>query len=289
MRRRRFRSSLPGNRPRGPAVPRCLFVVLCLGLAVAGYASEPADLLDSAAIFGQETTAEIRARLTIDEQGRRKERSILILVEQQVPGASDASGASGSSGGERKIFAQIVDPPFLDRMRFLSVTDARGNQARWTASSTGVRRIADSGANEELFGSDFTVQDFTGIDIQSYELREAARRRLDGREMRVLVATGGGRRAAYPGRVYWIDAETELVRQIEYYSGVDALAGGVDTRGEPSKRYRVESTLTRGGNVYPKIATMSKLSEESTSTLFVEEFTLVDDIPDRNFNRAALR
>jgi hypothetical protein len=276
--------------------PVMTMVVACMLLVVGpfpGTAAEtrdsaaPTELIDSAAIFGRETTAEIQARLIIDEQGRRKERTLRILVEQSAGTAGE--GGAGGTAGERKVYAQIIDPPFLDRMRFLSVTDARGNESRWTATSTGVRRIADSGAAEELFGSEFTVQDFTGLDATSYELRELPRERLNGREMRVVVAVGGGRRAVYPGRIYWIDADTALVRRIEYFTSADALSGDADSRGEPAKRYQVEATLERRGAVYPEVAVMTNPSENSTSTLRIEEFSIVEDIPDRNFNRAALR
>lgn len=248
----------------GPSVLLFLLLFSAAGLTRLS-ALEPAELLESAFVFGASTTAEIRATLEIDEQGRVKERTLQIYVEQR--------------DGERKLYAQIVDPPFLDRMRFLSTTDSRGNEARWTATSTGVRRVAESGTPEELFGSDFTVQDLAGIEIDDYELTEMPDETIAGTRMRVISARATGRRPQFTERRFWIDTGTDLVHQAEYLDGADRVV----------KRYRVHETLERDGTVFPGVVSMTNLQRGSSSTLTITEFNLVDDIPERYFSRAALR
>lgn len=239
-----------------------LFLCILVGGAVA---EEPAELLDSAFVFGSATTAEISASLEIDERGRAKTRKLRVLVEAQE--------------GERKLFAQIVDPPFLDDIRFLSITDPQGEKSRWTATSTGVRRIADAGDDERLFGSDFTVQDLSGIDRDQFELESLPRDTINGREMHLISARDLRRRSEYPQRQFWVDVETDLVYQAKYYDGRERLV----------KRYRVHETFVRGGITYPELVTMSDFSVDSESTLTVLDFQVVQDIPDRHFSRAALR
>ncbi|MFW5786023.1 MAG: outer membrane lipoprotein-sorting protein [bacterium] len=252
-------------RRRGRAVATfALLLPLLLAGRVAG-ATEPAELLRSAFVFGGDTTAEIRAALEIDEQGRVKERTLQVYVEHD--------------NGERKLYAQIVEPPFLDQMRFLSTTDSRGNEARWTATSTGVRRVADTGTPEELFGSDFTVQDLAGIEMNDYDLTELPDERIAGTEMRVISARATARRAPFAERRFWIDPATDLVYRAEYLDSSDNVV----------KRYQVHETLQRDGTVYPEVVTMTNLARGSTSTLTITEFTLVDDIPERYFSRAVLR
>lgn len=252
-----------------PRVGTHFFPLVLLLFLVAGTAQlsalETAELLESAFVFGASTTAEIRATLEIDEQGRVKERTLQIYVEQR--------------DGERKLYAQIVEPPFLDQMRFLSTTDSRGNEARWTATSTGVRRVAESGTPEELFGSDFTVQDLAGIEIDDYELTEMPDETIAGTRMRVISARATGRRPQFTERRFWIDTGTDLVHQAEYLDSADRVV----------KRYRVHETLERDGTTYPEVVSMTNLQRDSTSTLTITEFNLVDDIPERYFSRAVLR
>lgn len=252
-------------RSSGLQISSAITALLLVFFAGVAAADEPAEVLDSAFVFGGATTAEIRASLEIDERGRVKTRGLRVLVEAQ--------------GGERKLFAQIAEPPFLDDMRFLSITDSQGEKARWTATSTGVRRIADAGDNERLFGSDFTVQDLSGIDRDQFELESLPGDTIDGREMHRISARDLRRRSEYPQRRFWVDVETNLVYQAEYYDGRDRLV----------KRYLVHETFEREGTTYPEVVTMSDFAVDSESTLTVLDFQVADDIPDRHFSRAALR
>lgn len=177
-----------------------------------------------------------------------------------------------SDGRTRRVFAQIVDPPFLNRTRFLSVERGGNRSARYLATSQGVRRLAASNSDERIFGSDFTAGDLSFFDMDEHDVDETAFDDPAFQAFQLRPIHGDG-----PVRTLSIDRETGLVMNVTYSEG-----------SRVTKRYTVEAVGFSNGRPYPRVATMTTVADGSQTRISIERFDTETPIPDRFFHRAAL-
>gem|GEM_PF-6295176 len=178
-----------------------------------------------------------------------------------------------NDGETRQVFARITDPPFLTRTRFLYIDRGQGRITRWIANSQGVRRIADSNTEERIFGSDFTAQDLSFLDMNEMEIRELPS--AEDRLQLFLVADPAG---VYPDRRITYDIVKGLAMEVSYLRGTETV-----------KRYRVLETRESGGAVFPSRAEMADLEGNTHTLVTISAIDNTTPIPPRIFNRASLQ
>lgn len=242
-------------------------LVICIAVSIfvphSIRAQEPEALLRSVSLFGGLDRFTCGLTMTIRTPQGQKERGLELFYER--------------SGTETDILVQIVSPSFLRNMKFLQHHTDREN-ARWLKTSTGVRRLASSGDDEPLFGSDFTTEDVSDFPFEVYRLERLPDSRTDGVECTVIrcvpVKAGG----AFTEKRYFIEKETSVIRRIEWLS-----AGGAVV-----KQYRVLELRTVSGSPFPWEAIVEDAVKSSSTVLSVRSLDPDARIPARVFSRGNL-
>lgn len=238
-------------------------------VAAASYAQQsnaepaPAEILADAALFGDFSSLEVRFEMEIHERRGTKNRGLVAYVEQ----------------GEESYRAllQIVSPVFLNNLKFLTITEGK-QRNQWMATSSGVRRVADSNRNDRLFDSDFTVEDLSDYDAEEYRLSRTADQLVSGSLCYVLDAVPISSSSDYSRKILYVEKETRLLARAEFF----------DDDGELVRQFELLERMSLNGEPFPKSAKMSTLSEGTHTILTVEEADADSDIPDRLFNRGSL-
>ena len=245
-----------------------LCITLVAGIALAqddsaGQASDPAEILRRAALFGQFQTLE--ADLTMEIHGRRgtKDRGLVAYVERNERGSS--------------ALIQIVSPSFLNSLKFLSLSEGE-ETTQWLSTSRGVRRVAGSSRNDKLFDSDFTVEDLSDYDPGDFDLSLAGSERVNGVDCHVLEAVPLDIETDYARRVMYVDKSTGLLMLARFFND----------SGELLREFELLEHMELDGVPFPRIARMSTLSAGTFTVLTVDDAVVGEDIPDRLFNRGNL-
>jgi len=240
-----------------------LLLTLTTVLAIAQQPPDPADILRNAALFGQFTSLEVSLTMEIHERRGSKERGLEAYVER------DDSGA--------RALVQIVSPAFLNSMKFLSVTEG-DETSQWLATSRGVRRVASSSRNDQLFDSDFTVEDLSDYNPGDFDLSLTGTDRVAGEECYVLEAVPVSVETDYAKRVMYVSKSTGLL----------VLARFLNASGETVREFELLEHMDLDGVPFPKVAKMTTVANNTYTVLTVDQAQVGQDIPDRLFNRGNL-
>jgi len=224
---------------------------------------DAADILRRAALFGQFSSLEVDLTMEIHERRGTKDRGLVAYVERD--------------GEDAKALVQIVSPAFLNSMKFLSSTEG-DETTQWLATSRGVRRIAASSRNDQLFDSDFTVEDLSDYDPEDFDLTVVGSDRINDTDCYVLEAVPLDMETDYATRVMYVSKETGLL----------ILARFLDDSGEVVREFELLEHMDLGGVAFPKVAKMTTVSSNTYTILTVDDAQVGHDIPDRLFNRGNL-
>lgn len=226
-------------------------------------AIDPAEILRRAALFGQFTSLEVDLTMEIHERRGTKDRGLVAYVERD--------------GDDSSALVQIVSPAFLNSMKFLSTTDGE-NTTQWLATSRGVRRVAATSRNDQLFDSDFTVEDLSDYDPDDFDLTVTGSEQINGSDCHVLEAVPLDIETDYAKRVMYVDKETGLL----------LLARFLDDSGEVVREFELLEHMDLGGVAFPRVAKMTTVPSNTYTILTVDDAQVGHDIPDRLFNRGNL-
>lgn len=226
-------------------------------------APDPAAILRRAALFGEFSSLQVDLTMEIHERRGTKERGLIAYVERQ--------------DGEARALVQIVSPAFLNSMKFLSTTSG-AETTQWLATSRGVRRVASSNRNDQLFDSDFTVEDLSDYNPNDFDLSITGSETINGSDCYRLEAVPHGIKTDYAKRVMYVDKETGLL----------VLARFLDEAGDVVREFELLEHMDLDGVPFPKVAKMTTISAGTFTTLTVEDAQAGHDIPDRIFNRGNL-
>jgi len=224
---------------------------------------DAADILRRAALFGQFSSLEVDLTMEIHERRGTKDRGLVAYVERD--------------GEDARALVQIVSPAFLNSMKFLSSTEG-DETTQWLATSRGVRRIAASSRNDQLFDSDFTVEDLSDYDPEDFDLTVIGSDRINGTDCYVLEAVPLEIETDYAKRVMYVGKETGLL----------ILARFLDDSGEVVREFELLEHMDLDGVAFPKVAKMTTVSSNTYTILTVDDAQAGHDIPDRLFNRGNL-
>jgi hypothetical protein len=239
---------------------KALGLVLLLASNPASALSSADDLLASAKLFADASTIKATIEMSIARRDGTKARTLELFMS--LPG-----------DGSAKALARVKSPEFLRNMKMLKIRDTAGKSDTWIKTSQGVRRIAEGGADEPLFDSDFTADDLSGFDKGRFRARalEAA----DGLAWLSAVPTKGSDWAEL--RI-GLELDTRLIARIDYIS----------KDGSVGKRYRLLERQELGGSVSTRSCAMENLKKGSITTLSITGMELDTGIPDSVFAKGSL-
>ena len=241
-----------------------LIVLLTLiSSAVIAQEDNPGELLRRAALFGEFDSLQVELTMEITERRGSKDRGIAAFVERNED--------------EARALVQIVSPAFLNKMKFLSVTEG-GDTAQWLATSRGARRVSGSNRTDRLFDSDFTLEDLSDYDPEDYELSLLGSERVDGVDCHVLEAVPVTADTDYAKRIMYIDQDSGLL--------VRALF--LDDAGNVMREFELLDRMTVDGVEFPRQVKMTTVTAGTHTTLHVDSVVTGEDIPDRYFSRSNL-
>lgn len=235
------------------------------GLFLASTASSsPAEMLKNAKIFGDFKRCALRLSMQIDTSSGNKQRTIDVSFDE--------------SKGDSLLYAAIVDPAFLSNMKYLRTSRRGGPAQQWVKTSRGVMRVVGSGADEKVFGSDFTAEDFGGVSEADFDLSF-----LDGGAEKTagivrILARPRVKPSSYAYRIIGIDVDSGLIMTMDYCDAKDRI----------TRSYRVDQIERQGGAAYPKSASMEDKASGGKTTLAILSLDLNPSLPARLFNPAGL-
>jgi len=230
---------------------------------LAQQSADPAEILRRAALFGQFTSLEVNLTMEIHEARGTKDRGLVAYVQRD--------------GEDAQALVQIVSPAFLNSMKFLSAT-AGEETSQWLATSRGVRRVATNSRNDQLFDSDFTVEDFSDYEPDDFDLSLTGSQTINGSVCYVLEAIPLDVQTDYAKRVMYVDKSTGLL----------VLADFLNDSGEVVRKFELLDSMDLDGVAFPKVAKMTTISAGTFTILTVDDAQVGHDIPDRVFNRGNL-
>jgi len=263
--------SLVGKGKKGMNIRRvpiaiCCFAVLAplaipLCAESAASEAEARRLLDSATIFGDSPCIVARLEMRISGGGPEKTREIELSIDRKP--------------GRTLTLARIVNPAFLSDMKFLKRIEAGMSDGQWVKTSRGVRRLGEGNRFEQIFGSDFTAEDFGTIESSGFDIfRDPAR----DTAKETVVAAKPRIKAPYALRLIYISRSGGLVTKMEY----------LDEASRVLRRYSVVKIEGAEAKARPIEATMEDMTRGGATSLKILSLTTPGAIPDRVFNPGAL-
>ena len=245
--------------------PKTLVLSLLLAAALTPVlAQTPRSVLEEAYLMGIGENVSLYIDMIINTNTGDKSRQLEIFMRQD-------------SGGT-KILAQIVNPTFLKNMKFLQHRPTDGRDSTWLKTSRGVRRLSSNSTSERLFDSDFTVEDFSPITTEDFQVSFLPEDANPLPECFAVAAQPLKSDRNYSEKVYYIDRTESILKRVDYY----------DADGDLVKRYELLEIQEANGRAYPLRSTMEDLSRNTSTQLL---FTTVDEdtaLPSRIFNKGSL-
>jgi hypothetical protein len=241
-----------------PVALACLALCSLPALAQgSGGGDEARSLLASASIFGSSPRIVARLEMRISGSGGDKTREIELSIARE--------------GANTRSLARIINPAFLSDMKFLKRIESGQSDSQWVKTSRGVRRLGDGNRYEQIFGSDFTAEDFGAIGSTGFDIyRDFSR---DGPDERV-VAARPLLKAPYALRLIYINRSSGLVTRMEYLDGDSRVL----------RKYMVTKVEGEGLGARPLEAIMEDTSRGGSTSLKILSMTTPSAIPDRVFN-----
>jgi len=229
------------------------------------FSDEIENRLQTVSLFGSGENLSFTILMTINSPRGIKERTIEAYMQQ------DESGSN--------ILLQVIEPVFLRKLKFLQKKDKKGRETIWMAASSGVRRISGQNSGERVFDSDFTVEDFSSVNTDTYSFTELPGEAVSNKTMDVILGDLlKPRGAEITRKKLYIDSETDMLMQVDFFS----------FRGDLVKRYKVIETQIKNGEPFPRICRMDTFGDKSYTILTVEKIDSETAVPANKFNPGSL-
>lgn len=236
-------------------------IFVCLAGVLRVSAQTAPEIFDDSWLFSPSDHMVLNLTMVIHEAQGEKSRGLQVLLVQ--------------NGVTNKMLAKVTSPASLSNLKFLRITPQDGKNQLWVKTSRGVRRIATGGGSgEQLFGSDFTLDDFavnrsTGIQVERIPDLETESTWV----LRVRPNNPDG-----VVRVMTVERASKLVARVEFHE-----AGGRLLR-----LYHVDEWGDKGGITYPKQAMMEDLVKKTWTRLEIQSVDMVSPLSEAQFNAAGL-
>jgi len=176
-----------------------------------------------------------------------------------------------------KTYLHIVSPAFLNKMKFLIHRNENGDETKWIKTSRGVRRLSAANSSERIFGSDFTVEDFSAMKTSEFSLRMLQPVTVDGEECYAVEAVPLNKNS-YSKKIIMVGTKTMLLREVDFFN----------RDGRKIKQFTLLSTQNIQGKKYPLLCKMENFAKNTFTTLDLKHVDVTHVLPDRIFNKGNL-
>jgi len=232
-------------------------------------AQDAASIMNSARDRIQMETMSTRSRMVITaKNGSTSERVI------------DQYSKDGPNGARAVIVFQ--SPAGVAGTRFLTMDNASGGTDQWIflPSLGRVRRIAASESGGSFMGTDFSYDDISSVDrdisLDTHTLlREET---LNGALCYVIQSVPKDSSHQYSKTISWVDKNNSLIYKAEMYN----------RRNELVKMMEMTGFKDIQGRITPMQTTISTVSAETSTTIYMDIVKYDDPIPEGVFTTAYL-
>lgn len=211
-------------------------------------------------LLGMVDSLHLDFNMTIKSNQGVKEREMVLMMDR--------------SGGEEKLLVSIVSPQYLSNMKYLSVKK-NSRENLWLKTSRGVRRLSTGNFGDSLFGSDFSVEDLSLIDISRYEwFYEPDDKNGQTRIKAVPVDDS----FFYSYKIFSIDTEKQIVSHISFFNEEDSII----------KEYKLLEHMLVGEEDFPRRMVMKTMEHNTETVITVQKVNLNPLLSAGVFNKGNL-
>jgi hypothetical protein len=250
-----------------------------------------AAALAAAPAFAQELgpgVAEVQACVEKNLTAKSVEQS-LVLETRDAGGSTQRIEATlawkPDAAGRSRVLVRVEAPVDLRGSAFLALERESGEPDifSYLPELQKVRRLSGRTISGSLFGTDLTYEDLTHVQglAPSARVEKLPDEVVDGRPAHVLRALPApGAAAAYAEVRSWVDAETCVVRRIEFRDRPDSVAKELVAPWE--------DVSDEGGRWLPRVLVVRDLAEGGETRLTVEKARYDVELPERLFSQGGL-
>lgn len=239
-----------------------LFLCAIIVPAASAFPQSAAQVAQKTSLFGTAKDITLTVVMELKTKSGTKERGLSISIKRSPAGM--------------RVLAAMTSPAFLSQMKFLTRRETDGLTTTWLKTSQGVRKLTASSGSERIFDSQFTVEDFSDIDLKGFtaSLSEAT---LDSVAC-FAVALRPTTAAGYSRKVVYVQKDDFELRGMDFYDDYDVLI----------RQYRVIESRLIGGIPFPVQSVMKDLATDDETSLTIESADTTRVIPESTFNKAGL-
>jgi len=232
--------------------------------------------------------AEVRACVEKNLPAKSAEQS-LVLETRDAAGSEQRIEATlawkPDAAGRSRVLVRVEAPADLRGSAFLALERESGDPDLFTylPELQKVRRISGRTVSGSLFGTDLSYEDLTHVQgvAGSARIEQLPDEVLEGRPAHVLRALPApGAASGYAEVRSWVDAETCVVRRIEFRDRPDSVAKELVA---PWDRVTDE-----GGRWLPRVLIVRDLADGGETRLTVEKARYDVDLNERLFSQGGL-
>lgn len=182
-----------------------------------------------------------------------------------------------------KSLMEFLSPADVKGAKFLNYEHLNKDDDQWLylPALKRVKRIASRNKSGAFMGSEFSYEDLSAFNVDKYTYAEGeAQTRVEGGKTywivpRIPIDDNSG----YTKQISWIDADTFLIRKVEYFDRKSALLKTAEF-GE----YRKIGGVWRIGRI-----TMTNHQNDKKTILIWENETIKNGLKDRDFHKRVLK
>lgn len=187
--------------------------------------------------------------------------------------------------GRSRVLVEVQAPPDVRGSAFLALERGSGEPDLFSylPELQKVRRISGRTVSGSLFGTDLSYEDLTHVQgvAGGARIEKLADETVEGRPahvLRALPAPGGS--SAYAEVRSWVDADTCVVRRIEFRDAPDSVSKELVAPWE--------QVTDEGGRWLPRELVVRDLAGGGETRLIVEKARYDVDLPERLFSQGGL-
>lgn len=232
--------------------------------------------------------AEVRACVEKNLPAKSAEQS--LRLETRDPAGStqslDATLAwKPDAAGRSRVLVRVEGPPDLRGSAFLALERESGEPDLFSylPELGKVRRLSGRTISGSLFGTDLSYEDLTHVQgiAGSARIEKLSDETLEGRPAHVLRALPApGAASGYAEVRSWVDAETCVVRRIEFRDAPDSVAKELVAPWD--------QVSDEGGRWLPRVLVVRDLAEGGETRLTVEKARYDVELHERLFSQGGL-
>lgn len=238
-----------------------VFVIAAGFSAGADNLPDPLKIMEGATILGSAPALHLEIEMDIRTEKGAKSRSLEVFYLEEEEAT--------------RTLIQMLKPAFLRKMKFLTHAFADGNRARWLKTSSGIRRLSAADSGENLFDSDFTVEDLSEFDLERFSLSWLRQEEFQDHLCDVVQAVPGKDKSFYSRKVFYVERENGIIRGVDFFN----------VSGELVKQYRLQETKLVGDQIFPGRCEMVNLEKETSTGIVFRKIDPAAKIASRYFNK----